>query len=147
MDYMPGLQIIRKIREFHEYQDSCFQKLIFMDLRQNSTGFSSIMRQFSTYHCSVYWWKDFYSFFNKVVKYWSNSFIPKCIFTIDSLFNSFFLVNFIFQQEIKKKTFSWWNFKSFFYFLCPLHSGSKIFWIIILGHIRWKRTGYSKRWG
>ena len=39
-DYMPGLQIIRKIREFHEYQDSCFQKLIFMDLRQNSTGFS-----------------------------------------------------------------------------------------------------------
>ena len=39
----------------------------------------------------------------KVVKYWSNSFIPKCIFTIDSLFNSFFLVNFIFQQEIKKK--------------------------------------------
>ena len=41
--------------------------------------------------------------YSKEAQYWSNSFIPKCIFTIDSLCKSFLLVNFIFQQEIIKK--------------------------------------------
>ena len=27
------------------------------------------------------------------------------------------------------------------------HRGSKIFWLLILSHIRWKGAGYSERWG
>ena len=72
----------------------------YISLQSDTNAFKWLDNSFMTIiHKKKHW----SSVCNKVAQYWSNSFIPKCIFTIDSLCNSFFLVNFIFQQEIIKK--------------------------------------------